>query len=301
MSVPTLAPSVVTSRDPKGVKFLSIVAAAYDKARLPEDEAQLVNEAAGLAEIVASHIEKNRRPNLYPDEEVRTSYSYPRGYTGPKPIADQIKAIAEIFGLDPASAMTFVKSLPAHPEGTEGWFAIPSVDALAAKHFPEVTDPAEKYCRAVQLVHQKIAKSRPFYNWRDGQIDAAHLRVSARTSEAMDRIAEQQKGDILIVAVQLGKHHGGRSVRRARGLFANNEFGLTSVAVGAIILVHPERIACYEELDIDCSGDEFSDAGGDVFGHAPYFSFYDDEVKFVTLVVSSASAYYGSASGFAPQ
>ena len=280
---------------------MSVVEAAYNKAGLTEDEAQRVNDTPGLADVVAEFIDQNRSMNKFKDEEVRAAYGYPKEYKGPKPIEQHIKAIAEIFGLDSALALEYAKKLPVLPDGAEGWFAIPSVDALVAKHFPEVTDPAEKYCRAVQLVHQKIAKSRPFYNWRDGQIDAAHLRVSARTSEAMDRIAEQQKGDILIVAVQLGKHHGGRSVRRARGLFANNEFGLTSVAVGAIILVHPERIACYEELDIDCSGDEFSDAGGDVFGHAPYFSFYDDEVKFVTLVVSSASAYYGSASGFAPQ
>lgn len=35
----TLAPRTVTARDPKGLKFVSIVEAAYNKAGLSEDEA----------------------------------------------------------------------------------------------------------------------------------------------------------------------------------------------------------------------------------------------------------------------
>jgi len=169
----------------------------------------------------------------FKDEEVRVAYGYPKEYKCPKPIEQQIKAIAEIFSLDPALTLEYAKKLPVLPEGAEGWFAIPSVDALAQKHFPEVIDPAEKYCRALQLVHQKIAASRLFTNWRDGQIDTAHFKVSPRTQEMMQKIAETQKGDILIIAPQLGKRHGGRSVRRAREVFVANEYGLTSVAIGS--------------------------------------------------------------------
>jgi hypothetical protein len=296
----TLAPSKVTDRDPKGNKFMLIVAAAYNKAGLTDDEAQRVNEAPGLSDLVDGFIAENRSTNKYKDEEVRAAYGYPKEYKGPKPIADQVKAIAEIFGLDPASALEYAKKLPVLPDGAEGWFAIPSVDALAQKHFPEVTDPAEKYCRALQLVHQKIAASRSFTNYRDGQIDTAHIKVSARTLEAFKKIAEQQKGDILIIAAQLGKRHGGRSVRRAREVFTANEYGLTSVAGGSIVLVHPERLVRWEELDIDMAGDEFSVDGGSRFGHAPYFHFYDG-AKFGTYDVSDASVDCGSSSGFAPQ
>ncbi|MBI2053766.1 MAG: hypothetical protein HYT36_00305 [Candidatus Staskawiczbacteria bacterium] len=225
---------------------------------------------------------------------------YPKEYKGPKPIADQIKAIAEIFGLDPAQALNYAKKLPALPDGAEGWFAIPSVPALAQKHFPEVTDPAEKYCRALQLVHQKIAASRWFTNWRDGQIDTAHIKVSLRTQEMMQKIAETQKGDILIIAAQLGKRHGGRSVRRSREVFVANEYGLTSVAIGSIVLVHPERITRWEELDPDCSGDEFSDDGDGFFGHVPYFYFFGG-ARFDSRDVSYPRDYYGSASGFVSQ
>ena len=296
----TLAPSKITDRDPKGNKFMLIVAAAYNKAGLTDDEAQRVNEAPGLSDLVDGFIAENRSTNKYKDEEVRAAYGYPKEYKGPKPIADQIAAIAKIFGLDPALALEYAKNLPALPEGAEGWFAIPSVDALAQKHFPEVTDPAEKYCRALQLVHQKIAASRSFYNYRDGQIDTAHIKVSTRTLEAFKKIAEQQKGDILIIAAQLGKRHGGRSVRRAREVFVTNEYGLTSVAVGSIVLVHPERLVRWEELDMEMAGDEFSVGGDGQFGHAPYFDFLG-RAKFGASDVSGADGGFGSASGFVSQ
>ncbi|HLC64011.1 MAG TPA: hypothetical protein VJK25_01500, partial [Patescibacteria group bacterium] len=187
------------------------------------------------------------------------------------------------------------------PEGAEGWFAIPSVDALAKKHFPEVTDPDQMYCQAVQLVHTKIAASRSFYNYHEGQITPAQLRGHARTAHALDLIAETQKGDILIIAAQLGMRHRGKSARRAREVFVANEFGLGSLAVGSIVLTHPERLVRWEELDMDCSGDEFAPGASGGFSVAPYFYFSDDEVRFGALLAGRASDRCGSASGFSPQ
>jgi hypothetical protein len=279
---------------------MAVVEAAYNKVGLTKEEAQRVNDTPGLADVVTEFINQNRSTNKYKNEEVRTVYGYPQEYKGPKLIEQQIKAIAEIFGLDPASALEYAKKLPVLPDGAEGWFAIPSVDALAAKHFPEVTDPVEKYCRALQLVHQKIAESRSFYNYRDGQIDTAHIKVSLRTQEMMQKIAETQKGDILIIAAQLGKRHGGRSVRRAREVFVANEYGLTSVAGGSIVLVHPERLVRWEELDMDMAGDEFSVDGDGFFGHAPFFYFHG-KVRFGTEGVSDPFDNFGSASGFVSQ
>ncbi|MEK7139507.1 MAG: hypothetical protein AAB817_02300, partial [Patescibacteria group bacterium] len=261
------------SRDPKGLKFMSIVEAAYNKAGLTEEEAQRVNDTPGLAEHVASFIAKSRQPNQFEGEEVRSSYDYPPEYKGPRLIAEQIAAIAKIFGLDPAQALECAKKLPQRPEGAEGYFAFPSVDALAEKYFPEVTDPAEKYCRAIQLIHQKIAELRTFYNWREGQTVPAQLRLTARTAEFLAKIVESQPGDILIIAAQLGKRHRGKSVRRAREVFVQNEFGLGSLIVGSIALTHPERFVRSAELDMDCAGDEFDPAADGSFDHAPCFVF----------------------------
>lgn len=297
-----MSQTLITSRDPKGLHAVGLFEAVYNKSKLDETRAQRLNERGGeLQDGIAKLIAELTTSNQYANEEVRSSYTYPKEYKGPKPIVDQIKAIAKIFDLDSSQAIEFAKNLPALPEGAEGWFAIPSVDALAKKHFPEVTDQAQKYCQAVQLVHAKIAASRSFYNYREGQITPAQLRVHARTAHALDLIAETQKGDILIVAAQLGMRHRGKSVRRAREVFVANEFGLGSLAVGSIVLTHPERLVRWEELDMDCSGDEFSPGAGGDFSGSPCFRFRDGEVEFGTLFVGYPSDFFGSVSGFLSQ
>lgn len=300
----TLAPSqkTVTHLDSKFRKPLQILEAQYDKAALTEEEAQRVNDTPGLAELIANFIAESRANNKFKNEEVSSRLAYPKEYKGPKPIADQIKALAAIFDLSPALALEYAEHLPELPQGAEGWFAIPSVSALAAKHFPEVTDSAERYCRAIQIVHEKIAFSRKFYNYREGEITTDKLRMHARTAHALDLVAEAQgNGDILIVAAQLGMRHRGRSVRRAREVFISNEFGLGSLMVGSIILTHPERLVRWEELDMDCAGDEFAPAADGGFVGAPVFVFFGGRVKFDADGFDVAVDDFGSASGFLPQ
>ena len=120
-------------------------------------------------------------------------------------------------------------------------------------------------------------------------------------TEALAQITEVQRGDILIVAAQLGLNHRGESVRRAREKFVAGEFGLGSLIVGSIILTHPERFVRWEQLHVDCAGDEFFPEADGKFDNAPFFSFSDGKVEFYTDWVSSTSALFGSASGFLPQ
>lgn len=298
----TMTTALITSRDPKGQQATNLFEVAYNKAKLDDLRAQLLNEKGGEFQAgIIKLIEELTVPNQYASEETSSSYTYPPEYKGPKSIQQQIKAMAEIFTLDPANALEFAKNLPELPSGAEGWFAIPSIDALAAKHFPEVSNPMEKYCRAIGLIHEKLGNSRTFYNYRNGQIDHQHLKVHIRTINALATIREQQKGDILIVATQMGMRHRGRSVRRAREVFAANEFGLNSLAVGSIALTHPERFVRSAELDIDCAGDEWSSGGVGQFDKAPFFRFGGGRLKFDAFVLDYASAFYGSASGFLPQ
>jgi hypothetical protein len=261
-----------------------------------------VNDTSGLADLVKGFIATSRVLNEFKNEEVRSSYAYPKEYKGPKSIADQIKALAAILNLDSTSALAFVEKLPSLPDGAEGWFAIPNLAALAKKQFSKVTDPAMQYCRSVQLIHEKIASSRSFDNYREGQITPQQLRMSERTTYALNLIASDQKdGDILIIAAQLGLRHRGRSVRRARVVFTSKEFGLDPLMVGAITLTHPERFVRWEQLHIDCAGAEFAPDGGGQFVRAPFFVFRGDGLRFGAGRVGVANDNYGSASGFLPQ
>jgi len=297
--------TLITSRDDKGRHAVNLFAIEYDKAKLDEERAQRLNERGDELQVgIAKLIAELSISNQYAGEEVHSNYTYPQEYKGSKPIKEQIKALAKIFNLDPNQSLEYAKNLPELPEGAEGWFAIPSVSALAEKHFPEVTDPAEQYCRAVQLVHQKtadFADLRKFYNYREGNITTDHLRVHARTAHALDLIAETQPAVIEIVAAQFGMRHRGRSVRRAREVFVANEFGLGSLAVGSMLLTHPEREVQWEQLHMDCAGDEFSPAADGQFSSAPIFRFDDGEVEFGASFVGSANDDYGSVSGFVPQ
>ncbi len=290
----------ITSNQRKQV--VRLMEDGLDALRLDKDGAQRVIENGGEFQVgLKELIEKHSITNQFADEEVETGYTYPREYRGPKPINDQIKAIAEILGLDSSHALEFAKTLPELPMGAEGWFAIPTVDAVATKHFPEVTDPADHYCRAVELVLERIGKSRKFYNYREGEITPNRLRQHVRTLNALGKLAETQKGDILIVAAQYGMRHRGRSTRRARECFVGNEFGLGAFAVGCMALVHPERYVRWEELDTDCAGDEFAPDADGGFSFAPFFHFYDGEVVFSADWFDDARAYYGSVSAFLPQ
>jgi hypothetical protein len=296
-----LAPSTpVTQRDDKGRKFMEIVGQAYDKAKLTEGEAQCVNDTPGLAALIRYFIAENRVPNKYKNEETSSSYTYPPTYKGPHPIKEQIKAVAEIYSLDPTQALEYAKALPALPNGAEGWFAFPSDEAIQ-NLFPDITNTAERYCAMLRLIHEKIAASRKFCNYREGEIDTAYLRQLEHTALMLAKVAETQPGDILIIAAQLGMRHRGRSVRRARVCFTSNEFGLCPVAVGTIVLTHPERFTNAGELDTDCAGGEWSWCADGVFGRAPRFCFGDDGVMFGAGSYGDSCQCFGAASGFLPQ
>ncbi len=147
-----------------------------------------------------------------------------------------------------------------------------------------------------------IGSKRKFYNYRDGQLGASFLRQHAKTAKMFQKLGDEQKDhDILVVPAQFGLRHKGRSVRRAREVFAANEFGLGAFAIGIMVLTHPERLVQWEQLHVDCTGDEFSpNADGD-FSHAPLFRFGDGEVGFDAGWYDLAFGGYGSASAFVSQ
>ena len=289
----------ITSRDPRGQQAVSIFESAYNKANLDAEGAQRINERGDeLKQGISRLLTELSVSDRYADEEVLSNFTYMSSYEGPHPIKEQVEDVATIFSLDSSHALRFVESLPSLPEGAEEWFAIPTASALA----PEVDDLDEQYCNALKLVLDRISSSRSFKNWLEGYVMSQHLRVHHRTMQALASLEESQKGDILVVPAQLGARHRGRSVRRARELFASSEFGLTSLAVGSIILTHPSRLTRWDELDMDCAGDEFDHpVSGARFDLAPVFRFDDGRVHFVSGWHGLSNGLCGSASGFLPQ
>lgn len=306
----TTKAKLITSNDPKGLDATAKWRGVYNKAKLTDGadgSAQQLNESREFWKELAVLIQKHSGMNQYAHEVVNSSYTYPKEYHV-RPIGEQVEMIAKNFNLDPTQAYEFIKNLSALsnfvPEDSLShveWFAVPKVSAIAKKHFPAITNPAEQYCEAVKMVLRKLAENRSFSNYREGQITPNQLRQHSRTVDFLEHLEAEQAGDILIIAVQYGMKHRGESVRRARETFAGNEFGLTSFILGCMALVHPDRYVRWEELDTDCSGDEFAPDADGSFSWSPYFNFDDVRLEFGTYDVSIASDYYGAASSFVPQ
>lgn len=228
-------------------------------------------------------------------------YPYPKEYREPKPIQEQVGILSEILGLNPIQAFGFIRNLPQFDARAEGYFAIPSIDGLANNNFPQIRDPAEKYCRALQLILEKLGEQCPLVNNQSEQMTPEYWRMRAQTALALKLIANTQgQSDILIIAAQLGQYYGGLSVYYSQRMFLSNEFGLDSVAAGAIILTHPKRAIGPDVLNMDCVGDEFSAAGDDNFCQTPHFDFGRGKIDFGVGWYAAAADEFGSATGFLP-
>lgn len=246
------------------------------------------------ADIVALIMEYSLS-NQFADEELPSNYVYPEKYKGPKPINEQIKEIANIFGLDPSKALKYVKNLPVLPKGSEGWFAIPRWQMIAPT-----------YVEAVEKVFEEFASKQEFYNGLDDQLGMKYLRQHARTVKLMEKLVDiQNHADILIVPAQFGLRHKGRSVNRAREIFVSNEFGLGAFAVGIMLLTHPERVVHGEQINIeqlyiDCAGDEFAPNVSGLCLKAPVFYLEYGTVCFEGTFFGNCLESFGSASAFLP-
>jgi len=226
--------------------------------------------------------------NQFADEEVQSSYVYPKGYKV-KGITEQTNILRQLFpGIGFALEKLADQPLPPN---AEGWFAIPKWQTLAPT-----------YGEALEKVLAMIMSSRKFSNYRDGKLGAEYLRQHAKTVKMFQKLELEQKDfDILVVPAQLGLRHKGRSVRRAREVFTSGEFGLGAFAIGIMLLTHPEREVQWKQLHVDCAGDEFSPGADGDFSSAPIFSFDDGRVEFYAGWFGGARERCGSASAFVSQ
>ncbi len=288
------APSVATvaTRDPKGLKFISIIESAYNKVGLSDVEAQRVNDTPGLAELVSTFINENRSPNEFKDEEVPSTYTYPTNYKI-KSIAEQVKMLHEHFSDVSWGYFRPDEKAISLPTGAESLFALPRWEKVASS-----------YNEAVEKVLGLLKQTRTdsFYNYSEGQLGPERFRQTERAIGAWKTLGEEQKDyDILIVNAQFGLRHRGRPVRRTRECFFGNEFGLGAFAVGCMLLTHPAREVQWEQLHIDCAGDEFKPGGVADFSRAPCFCWFGGGLEFDASWCGYADGRFGSVSGFLPQ
>lgn len=294
----TLAPSrVVTARDSKGRKFMEIVEAAYNKAGLSEEEAQAVNQTPGLGDLIARFIAENRIIDKYRDEEGESSECYPEAYAA-KTLDAQIARLRELFpDLHSVNEALLgrIRSGKIHlPQQAEAWFVVPNI---WGNKRPQ--DFGNTYNEAVVMALKLLLKSVP-----TDKLDEAHFRQGTHSQECLAKLsARQGHPDLLIIAAQFGLRHRGRSVRRAIEVFKSDEFGLGVFVASIMLLTHPERIQDYDDLWIDCAGDETSDGDGIFYSFPPGFfpQWNGNAVELILDMESYNGSGFGPVSGFVPQ
>ena len=207
----------------------------------------------------------------------------------PKAIAVQMNRLRDLIpGVGASAEKVAERPLP---EGAEGYFTIPRWETIAPSY-------GEALGKMLALIEK--TQNGMFFNYRAGNLGPQYLCEHKRSVAMWKRIGEAQKGyDVLVVPAQFGVRHRGRSVRRAREVMGTNEFGLGAFAVAVMLLTHPERLMDYDDLWINCPGDEYAPDGDGRFAGAPFFLFYKDETQFDAIDYTRAKN--GSASGFLPQ
>ncbi len=248
---------------------------------LDQDSAQRLVERGDKLQQRMKEIVIEISGNRYKHEERRTGYvflredytcRYPKAYTGPKPIIEQIDILAKALPVSLSLAETWYflqNELPKLklPKGAEGWFAIPRLSKLA--QFPLAFDAVNvQYTQATKRALDLLAAARPFKDSygmlnENKEESSAYIYPNAviqsqHSHRMISSIARKQKGDILIIPAQFGLLHKGRSMRRAREVFMPSEFGLGLYATICMLITHPERLVDdgNEQLKIGCVGDE---------------------------------------------
>lgn len=176
------------------------------------------------------------------------------------------------------------------PQGAESYFAILRWQTLAPTY-------GEALQKVLDLIKETLGGK--FYNLCEGQFGPRYLRQYYKTVNAFAKLGNQQKGyDILVVPCQFGLHYNRLSVLGIREAMDDYEFGLGAFAVACMLLTHPERLQHYDDLWIDCSGDEYSGGGSNRFERAPYFNFKYGNIRFDTRWFGDDRERFGAASGF---
>jgi hypothetical protein len=156
-------------------------------------------------------------------------------------------------------------------EGAEGLWVIPLVkDIVPCELLCE-----QNYIYAVEFVLERLGLSREFRNQRKGRLDHKYLRQSEYTQRLWNQLTLAQGNGKLtpVVPAQFGKGHRGESVdyvRYARKDKMENEIFFGVYHIGVMLLTHPEREQVWNQLHVDCAGDEYAPNGDGHFVSAPF-------------------------------
>lgn len=290
----------MTTREPWGP--LKRLIELFDEHKFGTEELQnLVENADVLLQIGRGDIPRLDliegmravRNHFYIDEEVESQCGYPSGWKL-RPVADQIAILKEHFpGLEypPVEeiddALDLAAKLGPLPAEADGWGVVPQLFRLG-----------DSYHQALERILARLQESRRFLSSPGGDLGPEYLRPTERLSIAWTHLS-RRAGDVVILPVQLGIRHRGRSVRRARVMFAGDEWGLGPFEVACILLTHPKRLCSLIHLGIDCAGSLYDLHRSNRFEGLLAFSVLGEKrLMLSTAEDSDINPRFGSATAF---
>jgi len=125
----------------------------------------------------------------------------------PRPIREQVEALAQEFDLLKDQTMRFLDGPFIHAvlhDEAKGWFALPTIEAVAGKFFPDSKDAIEKYRKSTELALDKISKRSWEFENLDCKSTPEKFFMHAKTRSALQAIGTHQSGTIVILPVRFG-------------------------------------------------------------------------------------------------
>ncbi len=165
----------------------------------------------------------------------------------PKSIYEQIDAISQEFNLPKESALQFLaRGFPQAitPGEAKGWFALPTICAVAEQFFPDCKDPIKKYSKVTELALDKISKRSWEFENLECKSTPEKFFLAERTRLALEAISINQSGAIIILPVKFNTKIN---------LASEDEFPLGSFYTACLGLTHFERYSQIKPEAVDTS------------------------------------------------
>lgn len=309
----TVTQSLITPQAPSEAKIAQVLDLVRDRIRksgIGDDGLQAIIEAGGefqqdLDPILGKFADRARKQgNEYSDERDKPNPAWSYDTATLPTTKKQIQNLRKALGIKPI----IIPWQGETPPEADGLIAVTSLSDLGAAF--KIADPlGEGYGPLIEKTVELLGASVPkFVNYRKGALTNRHVRLHAAVKARWEALearepAVPRKVRVFLLPVNTGKLYQGFSPRNARmnALDSTNRLPLDPAAVACILIAWPERLVRYEQVFIDCSGDEYSPGGGGSFGCVPYFCFRDGALKFGCYDAGSPRDYGGTAVAFLPE
>jgi hypothetical protein len=274
-----------------------------------KDSAQMLIERAGELKAVRKFFsdlakELSNSP-LHAEQVTNSSIGYSGGYRKARFVHEQI-AILKNYDWGRKVDWNFnelqlqLLRKPA-PLGSDGYFVGVFHESMVT-HFEE--NPGVDQSIPLALALNALSKQRDgrVVNYCEGKLGPEYYRRSKQSVQKMQELWESQgrPSGVILIPAQFGIEYRGMSVLRSRVLIRGSEFPLDGPEVVMMLLTHPDRMSCEEDLWLDLPASEYSLDCNGVFDHALSLQLIDQQVYLDVRTYGTQSRDYGSVSGFLP-